>query len=230
MGETEYAANQLVDKTARVRTSSIDWPIRITNKNLDDIKLNQRRTGMRHHYPLIISLLATSVLAHPIWADPTSATHSDSKEIESTIREFFGGVKGRDIDRVRNSLHENAIILEDSHPNAGRIDVINTKDESKLLPPIGNDNWEKIELSSFDIQHKLKSSVATMTFILKTPLTENELTGLQIVLKSPPAPLTDEEKEKWERIIKSKTMETTLHAMLAKKKGSWKIVCLSMPK
>lgn len=230
MGETEYAANRLVDKPARVRTSSIDWPIRITNKNLDDMKLNQRRTGMRHHYPLMISLLATSVLAHPIWADPTSPIDLDSKEIETTIREFFGGITSRDIDRIRNSLHENAIILEDSHPNAGRMDVINTKDESKLLPPIGNDDWEKVELSSFEIQHKLKSSVATMTFILKTPLTENEVNSLQIVLKSPPAPLTNEEKKKCERIFKSKTMETTLHAMLAKKKGSWKIACLSMPK
>lgn len=185
---------------------------------------------MRHHHLLIISLLATSVLAHPIWADGTSATDRDSKEIESTIKEFFGGIKTRDIERVRNSLHENAIILEDSHPNAGRIDVVHTMDESKLLPPNGNDDWEKIELSSFEIQHTSKSSVATMTFVLKTPLTEKEVTSLQIVLKSPPSPLTDEEKKKWERIIKSKMMETTLHAMLAKKKGSWKIVCLSMPK
>jgi len=116
--------------------------------------------------------------------------------------------------------------------SGARLEVIETDKPEKVLPPPGNEDWRDVKVS--DVKAEMSAthpSVAIASFTLVFPLGEKQIAGYRAALKDDLAKrLGDQQRKAIKKMIDDRAVHNAMFAMLARQKGQWKIVCLSLPK
>ena len=74
------------------------------------------------------------------------------------------------------------------------------------------------------------SSVATASIVVRRPLDDKTVAGMEEMLKLKAADLDEDQREAVTKWIVARAIDKTMLTMLARQEGVWKIVCLSVPK
>lgn len=169
------------------------------------------------------------------YAQPTDA----AKEIEKVIADFFNAISNRDASAVRQVLGDRFVgmdvVTEAGNKNA-RIEFVDTAEDKKLLPPEGNDDMVGLRVSSLNAQFSDSNpTVAIASFLASRPLTEKQLErfrkGLES-LKDLPEDRTANEADRVriiEKIVAERQIQFSMLAMLGRRNGEWKIICMAFP-
>ena len=152
-----------------------------------------------------------------------------SKEIESTLRQYYASMKTRDVEGLRSQLASRFIAIEAGRDKA-KTQTVDANNPKELLPPEGNKDWLGIELSSVATTvSSTHPTVATASFTLIMPLSEKRVAGMQAALKARPEGFNEVQRAAISKMIADRAIKSEMFAMLAQQDGRWKIACLSFP-
>jgi hypothetical protein len=147
--------------------------------------------------------------------------------VERAIRQFVRCMSTRDVERLRAVMQPGFMGIEAGHPNVHVLDTTNVKE---LLRTQEADFWENAIVS--DVKPEASSthpSIATASFILTVPLADAQVAQMQRMLRDPAMPLDDHQRQATEETINAKRITASMFAMLGKRDGQWKIMCMTFP-
>jgi len=151
-------------------------------------------------------------------------------DIENTINGYFRAMSQRDAKGISEVVDKSFVAVEAGGKSA-RTQVVNTTDPKRLLPPAGNDDWTNVKVSSLKANISATDpTLATASFDLIFPLSENQRGDFQKALNDNRVPLKESQRKAIAKVIANKAFHHTMFAMLARDNGKWKIVCLTLPK
>ena len=150
--------------------------------------INRIRKDREMHRIITIGAALLVFLAliggHSTALDTVCDKESDaSKEIETTIRQYFTSMSKRDAVNMRAVLATKFVAIEAANPDAN-IEVIDIFSDKKILPPQGNNDWNNIEIS--DAKAKLSAtnaSIAIASFDLVFPQDERKIAQYKNIIK-----------------------------------------------
>jgi len=154
------------------------------------------------------------------------------KEIEQAIGDYLIAMSARDVKGLQAVLDKRFVAVEASAKNA-KVHFVDTANDKALLPPEGNDDWDKdnIKLSSINATVSVTHpSIAMAAFTLTFPLSDKRVADLEAALKQAPAELDGPQRKAAAKIISDRAIHNAMFAMLGRQDGKWKIVCMSFPK
>jgi len=154
------------------------------------------------------------------------------KEIETVLKDYFAAMSARDAKGLQTVLGKHFVTVEATDKNA-RVHVVDTAISKGLLPPEGNDDWDKDKMKLSAIEVKLSGthpSVAIASFTLEFPLSNQRVADLEAVLKQASAEFDEARRIAAEKIISDRAIHNSMFAMLARQDGRWKIVSMTFPK
>jgi hypothetical protein len=161
------------------------------------------------------------------------AQQADStKEIEQAIRDYLTAMSARDVKGLQAVLDKRFVAIEAADKNA-KVHLVDTASEKELLPPKGNNDWDKdnIRLSAVEVKiSETHPSVAMASFTLTVPMSAQKVANLEAALKDLPAEFNDAQRKAATKIIADRAVHNSMFAMLARQDGHWKIVSMSFPK
>ncbi len=179
-----------------------------------------------------------SISSNHSWAQQTGT----AKEIEKVIEDFFNAISARDVSGVRNVLGKRFVAMDvvtESGKKNSRIEVLDTANSEKILPPEGNTDMANLRVSSLKAEFSDSNpTVAISSFVASRPLTETELEGLRSTLAIDPKKLDDlgvdpafstVRRARIKKWVSEKKFQVSMFAMLGRQDGKWKIVCMSFP-
>jgi hypothetical protein len=173
----------------------------------------------------VVVIIAALSIAQAARTDAT-------QEIEKVIRDYLKAMSARNIKGLQEVLDKRFVAVEAAAMNA-RVHLMDTANGKALLPPEGNDDWDKDKLKLSSIKAEISAShpsVAVASFTLTFPLTNKRVTELEAALKQAPAEFDEAQKQAAAKIISDRAIHNSMFAMLARQDGKWKIVCMSFPK
>jgi hypothetical protein len=190
---------------------------------------------------LIIRALLLTVLFAAFPISGSAQTADAPKEIEKVIGGYFAAISVRDAAAMRKVLAKEFVgmdtVTEAGKKNA-RIEILDTANDKKILPPEGNDDLAGFRVSSLRAELSDSNPTAAIaSFTISRPLTEKELKNFQEAIdpKNFKAAGVDLPKDyevqrtriqKW---VSDRNIQLSLLAMLGRQDGKWKIVCMSFP-
>lgn len=74
------------------------------------------------------------------------------------------------------------------------------------------------------------ASVAIASFTLSFPLDKRAITQYEALLKSKQPQLNEAQRKALTKSVEEGAIANSMFAMLAKQRGKWKIICMSLPK
>ena len=155
---------------------------------------------------------------------------TDEGRISEVVKQFFASIRDRDVHGIQDVLHESLTVVEVSHTSSS-IEVLRSDACKALLPPPGNDDWEKATISDICVQiSSTHQSAAAVSFVINFPVDEKELKMLQEMSSETMASLDDEHKKVLDQVLTEKSHKASMFALLAKRRGEWKIVSMTLPK
>jgi len=180
--------------------------------------------------PFFIAKWITVIIAalNIVRAEPFDAR----KEIETTLSDYLTAMSARDVKGLQAVLDKRFVAVEAADENA-KIHVVDTAKGAELLPPEGNDDWEKgrIKLSTIEVKiSDTHPSVAMASFTLTLPLSDERVADLSTVLRQAPAEFDEARRKAVAKIISDRAIHNSMFAMLARQDGRWKIAAMSFPK
>ena len=184
-----------------------------------------------NHFSRILGL----ALAGPLllcFSAPETPPPDTAREVEGTLRRYFEAMGTRDVPALRSVLDQRFVAIEADREKA-RTEVVDTSDPKALLPPEGNDDWDAstLRLSNFRVEvSATHPSVATASFTLSFLLDDERVAQLRKTLDEHAAGLGETEKAALTRMAADRAVANAMFALLAKRDGRWRIVCLSFPK
>jgi hypothetical protein len=97
----------------------------------------------------------------------------------------------------------------------------------RLVPPKGNEKWDRITFSEQRVEiSPTHRSIAVVSFVFKMKMTKEQLKGMEDHL-----PMLDEgQRNQAEKMFKGGDARFSMFALMAKKRGQWKIVSMTFPK
>ena len=135
-----------------------------------------------------------------------------ARQIEDTLRQFYSSLSDRDVEGLRTVLDTHFVALEAANRNA-RLEVVNTDDATKLLPPKGNDDFKNASLSSVKVEvSATHPSVATASYTLSLPLGARQIAQFKSLLKNPPAEMTQLQKQLFAKMIEDRAVHNSMLA------------------
>ena len=158
--------------------------------------------------------------------DDESFVTISASGIELMIREFVRCMAKEDNESLRILLHPRFIGVEAGHPNVHVFDSTNL--EKLSLPR--EDFWGKAIVS--EVKSETSSthpSVATASFVLTVPLAETQIREMLRMLKDPAMPPDRHQRRALEETVKAKQVVASMFAMLGRRNGDWKIICVTLP-
>lgn len=174
---------------------------------------------------IVVAIIAALNVGHAQESDATGG-------VEQTIRDYLAAMSARDVEGLRAVLDKRFGMIEASDKNA-KVHFVDTDNSKELLPPEGNDDWDKDKIKLSSIKTEVSAthpSVAMASFTLTFPLSDKKIASLETVLKLAPAELDAVRKKALERMVADRAIHNSMFAMLARQSGRWKIVCMSFPK
>ena len=155
---------------------------------------------------------------------------NDEGRISEVVKGYFASVRDRDFDGIQAVLHESLTLVEASHTSS-KIEVLRSDASKDLLPPPGNDDWEEVTISDISVRvSSTHPSVAAVSFVIDIPIDEEVLKSLREISSETMASFDDETKKRIDQSLREKSNRAAMFALLAKKRGEWKIVSLALPK
>ena len=152
-----------------------------------------------------------------------------TQEVEKVLEAYLTAMSARDLKGLQAILDKQFVAVKAAQQNA-KTYVVDTSDSKALLPPAGNRDWDKMKISSVKAEvSATHPSVAIVSFTLTQPLTEQTRAAYEASLQNPPAEWGESEKQAAARIIKDKAVHNAMFAMVARRDGKWKILCMSLP-
>lgn len=179
--------------------------------------------------------LSLSLTGAPQAATPT--------EIELAIQHFFDAVSKRDAAAAREVLVDRFVgidtVTEAGNRNA-RIEFVDTAHDARLLPPEGNDDMTGLQVSSLNVQFSSSNPcVATASFRASKPLTEEQVAQYKRWLSIDSQSFINDTglseeayraaRERIETMVADGQVHHMFLAMLGRRNGEWKIVCMAFP-
>jgi hypothetical protein len=161
------------------------------------------------------------------------AQEADAKnEIEKAIRDYLAAMSARDVDGLRTVLDKRFTIVEAAQ-NHAKVHLIDAGNSKALLPPEGNDDWDKDQVRLSAIKAEISAShpsVAMVSFTLTFPLSDERVAAFEGLLRQKPGEFDAARRKAVARIVADRAIHNSMFAMLARQDGIWKIVCLSLPR
>jgi hypothetical protein len=114
-----------------------------------------------------------------------------------------------------------------------RTHVVDSADARQILPPEGNHDWDKDKLKIASIRVEVSEthpSVATASILVKRPLDDKTIAGMQEMLRMNAARLAETKRKALTKWIAARAIDQSMLAMLARQESNWRIVCMSFPK
>jgi len=155
-----------------------------------------------------------------------------TKEIEKALGDFLAAMSVRDVKGLQEVLDKHFVGVEAGDKSA-KVWVVDTANGNGLLPPKGNNDWDKDKIKLSSVEAKISTthpSVAMASFTLTFPLSDKELANLEAAWKDAPPEFDESRKKAAAKIISDRAIHNSMFAMLARQDGRWKIVCMSFPK
>lgn len=153
-----------------------------------------------------------------------------TKKIESSVRQFFTSMSTRDFKSLQAVLDTQLVGIEATGQNAG-IHWLDTTDDEEMFPPKGNDDWDDVGVADMKIElSTTHPSVAVASFTLTFPLDAGQAATLRDAVEKKTIELSDAQKKVFDKMIKDQVVRNSMFAMLARRNGKWKIICMSLPK
>jgi len=177
--------------------------------------------------------LAAALCIFVVAMDVGRAQDADAtKQIEKTLQDYLTAMSARDVDGLRTVLDKQFTAIEAADTSA-KVHSVDTSNGKGLLPPKGNDDWDKDKLKLTSVKVEVSathSSVAMASFVLTFPLSDKSVANFETALKEFPAEFDEARKKAAMKIIADRAIHNSMFAMLARQDGKWKIVCMSIPK
>ena len=161
-------------------------------------------------------------------AQETNAT----KEIETTIQRYFTAMSARDAEGLRGILDKRFVVVE-ARQDKARTQVVDTGDVRQILPPEGNRDWDqdKVKISSIRVEvSDTHPSVATASILVRRPLDDKAVAGIEEMLKVNAARLDETKRKALTKWIAARAIDQSMLAMFARQESGWRIVSMSFPK
>lgn len=178
-----------------------------------------------------ITCIAAVIVAAAL--DFSIAQEADlTNEVANTIRDYLAAMSSRDAVRLRSLMEKRLAVIEADRTNA-KIGFIDTSNERELLPPAGNDDWDKDKIKLSSIKSEVSAthpSVAMASFTLTFPLSDERVADIEAALKQMPAEFDEKASKAAQKMIADRAIHNAMFAMLARQSNQWKIVCMSFPK
>ncbi len=174
------------------------------------------------HRTIVVTLFAAWVV-HCSGAESPGST-----EVVRVLREFYQAMGARNLDVLAEVLDTTFTVVEASQTTA-KVHVINTGDKGKLLPPVGNDDWEGLKVSNVEINiSSTHPSVATASFNVFHPISADHLKALKDAMSIPATAADAPRRRDAAKLIENKGRTESECAMLARRNGKWRIISISV--
>jgi len=171
----------------------------------------------------VLGMIVMSVAAVSA-ADRTA----DEQTVRTVLEKYVESMRRRDIDGVKSCLHTSFTAVEVGNDGSA-VEVVDPTKSEKLLPPEGNKDWEKITFTDIHVQvSPTTPSIAMVSYVAKMKMDEREWKAVQ-ENKSLLEERAKKDQVDIEQIFKDGCANVSMFALMAKKKGEWKIVCMTFP-
>lgn len=185
-----------------------------------------------------LQLAIAAALLAPFNLVPAQQPDSSEQAVGEVIEHYFDAVTNRDAPALRKVLGKKFVVMhaitEAGNKNA-HVEFVDTADDSKLLPPEGNDDMHGLQVTSMEVQFSDSNSTAAIaSFVVSRSLTKSEMVHFQTLLQHLKATSEnrtepDVDQVRIERMLADEQMRYSMLAMLGRQAGEWKIVCMSFP-
>lgn len=169
-------------------------------------------------------------------SQPTGA----AKAIENVLGDYFRALSARDAAGMTRVLDRQFVamdaVTERGIKNA-RIEFIDTTNAVRLLPPEGNSDMSNMTVSSLSVKFSESNpTVAVASFVASRPLTPKESDRFKTALAATATQDAGADRADYnaKRAIIQNWVDTgriqfAMLAMLGRRDGQWRIVCMSFP-
>lgn len=131
----------------------------------------------------------------------------------------------RDVESLRTVVEPGFMVVEAAHPD---VHMLNTSDLEKLRLTQREADWENAKVS--DVKSETSSthpSIASASFMLTVPLADAQVSQMQRMLRDSEMPLDKYQRHAIKEAITAKQITASMFAMLGKRNGKWKIMCIT---
>lgn len=162
--------------------------------------------------------------------DDIDKAPSFNAEAAEAVRQYFVSTSKRDIEGLRDVLAERLMAIEAGDTDSRAL-VLDTSNQSELLPPKQNDDWVSIDIQSVQAERsETHPAVAMASFTLSFPLDEEGVMQRVRYVRSKPPELDEARRRVLLSQIRNKAVNNEMFAILMLQAGKWKVASISVPK
>jgi len=153
------------------------------------------------------------------------------KEIAGAIGQFFASLSKRDVHRLQAVLYAPEFVGIEAGGQKAQAHVIQTDKPEEVLPPEANDDWDHVIVSDVKVRRSAThASVAMASFTVGLPLEAEVVASYREMLEDRSLQLREAQREALRTMIDEGAANAEMFAMFARQDGTWRIVCISLPK
>ena len=153
---------------------------------------------------------------------------ADKQAIRQVLQDFVESMKKHDVDGVRGLYHSLAIGVGASGAGDNAwVQLVDPEKPERFVPPEGNEKWDRITFCEERVElSPTHPSIAVVSFVFQMKMAKEDLKALQDHLSE----LDEGERKLAEKMFTGGHARFSMFALMAKKRGQWKIVSMTFPK
>jgi hypothetical protein len=159
-----------------------------------------------------------------------AAPVSPEQQIERAIRGYYEAMARRDGPGMQAVVAPQLFAVEAGADEA-RAKVIDASNPNALLPPPTGFDYDKATISDLTVRvSETHPTVAAASYTLAIPIPDHALEELKAALDRHAAIISPAQKAAIEKMIEKKVLTGAMFALLAHRKGEWRIVSMTFPR
>lgn len=178
--------------------------------------------------------IVTGLILMTSWTGSAQSTHPKDAAIKKVLQTYFDAMSDRDTDVLPSTVSERFLAMDVitlAGNKEARIQLLDTKQLEKMLPPEGNDDMQGMQVTSLKVLYSNSNPTAAVaSFLAERPLSETHLERFkQALSRFEPNEANQAVRDQLQKMITDGKIHLSMLAMLGKQNGQWKIVAMSFP-
>lgn len=176
------------------------------------------------------TVLGTALLLQAGVTPAATAADGDARAIRGALTRFFEAMGKGDAESMRDLSHTSLTCVEVSGESSA-VEVLGPDKLDTLLPPQGIEDFKHVTVADVSVHLSPTHPAAAMaSFVIQLPLRGETLKALRNMPADTMAQLDERRRRVLTRMLEDKSRTASMFALMAKRRGAWKIVSMTFPK